>query len=174
MVQHCDANENDSRDNGSLLRAVETMRSIHDPAAAHVKSAPRGEDRVSLFWRIFGGTLLSIVALVVITVYQQFTSSLTELRTNLNHVIENRAELVRADDFNNRVASMWTTIKQLQDANATVTALKERSSLQEQCMKEGIQERKDLLNEIQVLRERVAVLEGKQSSAGAKAEARVK
>ena len=52
------------------------------------------------FLRVFGGTLLSIAALVCITLYQQFTSTISELRNNLNNLNQSRGDLVKNDDFN--------------------------------------------------------------------------
>jgi hypothetical protein len=193
--------EQGSLGDGMILRA-ETLRA---GSAHHHLAKPKGDDRISLFWRVFGGTLLSIAALVCITIYQQFNSTLGELRTNISRLTESRGDLVKLEDFNTRTASLWTTIKDLQSANGTVSALKERSSLMEQqmkttqeqmgarCaslaaslkdidaanaavlalkersalleqqMKASDDERKEMAREIQQLRERLAVLEGRQT-----------
>jgi chromosome segregation ATPase len=186
------------------MAEAECLRSSDTSTQGTLKSA-KGEERISLFWRVFGGTLLSIAALVCITVYQQLTSTLGELRTNMNHLTESRAELVKNDEFNNRMTSVWSSIKELQSANATLSGLKERSALLEQqvrtgqdqvnsqltsvCtalkdlevpresisalkerlalleqqVKAGEDERKELVRELQRLRERQAVLEGRQT-----------
>jgi predicted nucleic acid-binding Zn-ribbon protein len=124
---------NDS-DSGSVLLASESLRrgSSAPPGLAR---PVKGEDRISMFWRVFGGTILSITALICITAYQQFTGTLTELRNNLNHLNESSRDLVKNDDFNTRLTSVWTTLKDMQAANATVAALKERSTLLEQQLK---------------------------------------
>ena len=57
----------------------------------------KGEERISLFWRVFGGTLLSIAALVVITLYQQFNGSLNELRVDAADVLSPAAFVQRRD-----------------------------------------------------------------------------
>jgi methyl-accepting chemotaxis protein len=186
----------------TILRA-ETLR--HGADNRHVKSF-KGEEKISLFWRLFGGTLLSIAALVCITIYQQFNAAMGEMRTNINRLTESRADLVSLNDFNTRVAGMWTNIKDLQSAAsalsalkehsllldqqvkamqdqlnsrlqtmsasikdldaplASAAALKERSVLLEQQVKAGDDERKDLCKELQSLRERLAVLEGRQAA----------
>ena len=81
---------------------------------------------MSLFWRVFGGTILSIVALVGITIYNNLSSSISELRSELNRVNEARAELVKKDEFNARTQNVWERVQSLQELKVTVTALKEQ------------------------------------------------
>jgi chromosome segregation ATPase len=99
--------------NSREVLAVETLRNSTESGRA-AADVSKGEERISVFWRVFGGTLLSIAALVVITVYNQFSSTLTDLRKELNQLYENRAELLRKDEFNNRVSSVWTSVKEAQ------------------------------------------------------------
>jgi hypothetical protein len=189
---------------GTLIPSVETLR---NKSSVRRGKAGKGGDGISLFWRIFGGTLLSIVALVVITAYQQCTSTLNELRNNLDRLNEGRADLVKAEDFNARLTTVWTNMKELQTgikdvtalkerstlleqqvrsgqseinvrlvalgervkevetANAALAALKERSLLLEQQLKAADAERKEAVQELQKVRERLAVLEGRQTVA---------
>jgi DNA repair exonuclease SbcCD ATPase subunit len=146
-----------------LTYKAETLRNAADCSQPQVKLKP--EDRVSMFWRVFGGTLLSIAALVGITLYQQFSNSLSELRTNLSRLTESRADFVKVDDCNTRFTAVWNSVKELQAANAAVLALKERSALLEQQVKASEEERKELTRELQQLRERQAALEGRQATA---------
>jgi chromosome segregation ATPase len=131
---------------------------------SQVAMAAKTEDRISVFWRLFGGTLLSIAALVAITIYQQFTSSLGELRNNLNSLNESRGDLVKTDDFNTRMAALWTSLREVETTSAAVSALKERSDLMEQLLKQNEEERKELCRELQQLRERLVVLESRQAA----------
>jgi chromosome segregation ATPase len=130
----------------STVLAAETLRngSEHRAGAA----SPKGEERMSVFWRVFGGTLLSIAALVVITVYNQFNTTLTDLRKELNQLYENRAELLRKDEFSNRLNSVWNSLKELQGANQKLAALNERAKLLDQQLerqtKNADDDRKDL------------------------------
>ena len=96
------------------------------------------------------------------------TASLSDLRTGLNRLNESRGDLVKADDFNNRMTSVWNGIKDLQVEKANVTALKERSVLLEQQVKVADEERKELTRELQKLRERLAVQEAKLAVAPAR------
>lgn len=197
--------DTDSRD-AYPAPIILTAEALRNAQAQHAKSGGKGEDRISVFWRVFGGTLLSIGALVCITLFQQLTNGMSELRTNMNRLNEGRGDLVKLDDFNTRTASIWNSIKELQTANAVVSGLKERSALLEQQVKavhdqlteritatangmkeiEGAnaaisalrersavtdqqlkaaeEERKELVHEIQRLRERLAALEGRQNA----------
>jgi hypothetical protein len=136
----------------------ETLR---NGAAAAAAASGKGEERISLFWRIFGGTLLSIAALVVVTVYQQFSNSVVELRNDMIRLNESRADLLKKDEFNNRMTSVWNSIKDLQTANTAVTGMRERSALLEQQLKAAEDERKELTKQLQQLRERLAAVEGR-------------
>jgi chromosome segregation ATPase len=154
-------------------------------AEMDVAAKPKRESRILVFWSLCGGSVLSIAAMVLITLYQQFVANLSELRSGLERLNESRGDLVKKDEFNNRMASVWSTMKDFQSASTTiasmkeqvalieqqckdheaagaaVSALKERCSLLEQQVKAGEEERKDLARELQSLRERQAVVEGR-------------
>jgi hypothetical protein len=128
-----DERPEEARCRTTTVVAAETLRSA---AAAAAGGGPaRAEERISVFWRVFGGTLLSIVALVVVTVYQQFSSSLADLRGGLERLNESRADLVKAGDFNSRMTSVWTSVKDLQTAAAAATVVGQRVGLLEQQVK---------------------------------------
>ena len=139
---------------------AESLRSAQ--ASSHGAKPAKVEDRISVFWRVFGGTLLSIGALVCITLYQQFTNNVTELRSTVNRLAESRGDFIKLEDCNARFTAMWNIIKELQSSNAALLALRERSALLEQQVKTAEEERKELVHEIQRLRERQAALEGRQ------------
>jgi hypothetical protein len=161
-----DCNEN--LGNSTIIRTRNTLAALSETlrngAAAGGATPTKVEERISLFWRVFGGTLLSIGALVVVTVYQQFSNSLFELRNDMIHLNEARADLVKKDDFNTRMTSVWNSMKDLQTATNAVTSLRERTMLLEQQLKEAENERKELTREVQKLRDRVAATEGQLKS----------
>jgi hypothetical protein len=147
---------------------AETLRNSTAP------SAVRGEDRVPIFWKVFGGTLVSIAALVVITLCQHFNASLTELRGDLQHLCtdlrkdlgrlsESYGELVKKDEFGTRLKSVWDSIKELQDGKAALLALKEKAALMDQQFQAGEAERKELVRELQRLRQAQAVEEDRKA-----------
>lgn len=206
MGQAQDRRDNDQweLDNASATTLV--AENFRGASAASGSRPERGEERISTFWRVFGGTLLSIGALVCITIIQQFSNSLGELRTAVAHLTESRGDLVKSEDVNTRMAALWNSIKELQGINGAMLALKERSALLEQQLKTSQdqlnsrlvvvgttqkdldamhsalsaareraalleqqvkaseEERKEQIHEFQRLRERLAVLEGRQGA----------
>jgi hypothetical protein len=144
----------------TLVQAAGVLRNYQEAAPP---SQGRGEERISVFWRVFGGTLLSIAALVCITIYQQFTSGLSELRSNINNLQESRGDQVKMEDFNSRTTALWAAVKEVQTMSITVSALNERSALMELQLKQSEEERKSLCRELQQARERLAVVEARLS-----------
>ena len=92
----------------------------------------------------------------------------TDLRKDLGRLNEAQGGVVKIEDFNSRLRSVWDSIKELQTLSASVSALKERDLLREQHLREE-NERRELVRELQLLRERLANLEGKQAAAAAPA-----
>jgi hypothetical protein len=148
-----------ARGRTNTVVVAETLRS----AAAGGVTA-RGEERISVFWRVFGGTLLSIAALVVVTVYQQVSGSLADLRGGLERLNESRADLVKAGDFNTRMTSVWTSVKDLQTAAAAATAVGQRVGLLEQQVKMHAD---DMGNRLTALGNGLQDLRGQCAAAGA-------
>jgi hypothetical protein len=157
---------------GATLVAAETLRStalVGEPVAT-----AKAEERLPVFWRVFGATLLSIAALVVITLCQHFASSLNEVRAELGHLSadlrrdltrlsESQVHLVQKEEFNTRLTSVWNSLKDLQALGAVVAALREKSLVREEQLRHE-DERKELTRELQQLRERLALLEGRQQA----------
>lgn len=114
--------------------------------AAEADPAKKDEERYTLFWRLFGGTVLSIAALVSITLYNNISSNISELRGEVNRsnearanavaelrndlgrANEARADLIRKDEFNSRLSNNWDRVQAVQQqcasVNATLTSLK--------------------------------------------------
>jgi septal ring factor EnvC (AmiA/AmiB activator) len=95
-------------------------------AAEKPKAAEEGG--MSMFWRVFGGTILSIVALVAITLFNSLSTSISELRAAVAKLSEERAELVKKDEFGTRMTSNWDRVQTLQaqnnEQNATIRTLR--------------------------------------------------
>jgi chromosome segregation ATPase len=116
-------------------RGTDTVRDNKlDPgvafAAVHSKDVAThksDEERMSLFWRVFGGTILSIVALVAITIYNTQNNAIAELRSEISRINEARGELIKKDEFNSRISTNYERVQQLQTQNnglnATITSL---------------------------------------------------
>ena len=101
---------------------AQVLRAAEDARHTDGKHEKKDEEKLSVFWRVFGGTLLSIGALIAITVYNNFTSTLSELRAELNKAHEARADLVRKDEFNSRLSNNYERLKGLEQQNSTQTA----------------------------------------------------
>jgi septal ring factor EnvC (AmiA/AmiB activator) len=147
----------------SIVLAAESLRSAACSTRGDEEPS-RSEGRISLFWRVFGGTLLSIAALVCMTVYQQFSASLSDLRAAVNHVNELQADVLKKDELNTRTNAIWATLKNLDN---DVPSLKTSSAIMESQLKAAEQERKDLCVQVQQLRERLAGLEARQTGSPA-------
>jgi hypothetical protein len=129
--------------------AYEGLRLAATPPA----DPPRKDDeKISLFWRVFGGTIFSIVALVVITLYNQLTGSINELRAELNKVNEARADLVKKEEFNARSTTMWNRVQELQGIHVVNTTLKAELERQAEKVTGLLAENRDQKIQIEKLR----------------------
>src|SRR5260370_16027074 len=140
----CDDRGGNEDCGGATLLASEPIRNAAH-RHVHRTDKPKKEEGISMFWRVFGGTIFSIVALVVITAYTQITGTLSDLRKELNQV---QGDLLKKDAFNNRITSLWNAIKDLQTAATTLAALNERFKIIDQQMdkqaRTGDDERKEV------------------------------
>ena len=110
MLQRRPEHEDESSDRTGELAAMETARSAAESA---MKAEPQKDEEhhISVFWRVFGGTILSITALVAITIYNNMSSSITELRNELSREREALAGMVKKDEFNTRNTAMYERIR---------------------------------------------------------------
>ena len=120
VLKRTDTDEQSDR-GGSAALMVETFRSSHESSATKTKG---DEDRMSVFWRVFGGTILSIVALAAITLYTTITSNISELRAEVSRLNESKAEWAKKDD----VQTLRTQTTTHAGYRAEIDSLKERMS----------------------------------------------
>lgn len=115
----------DHEPSGSYLMLAESSRG---PATSPAPQAPHKheEEQVSVFWRVFGGTILSMVALGTITLYNNIAGNIAELRTELSREREARAELVKKDEFNTRLSNQYERVRALDALKADLEGIKER------------------------------------------------
>jgi hypothetical protein len=148
---------------------AEVLRHAAAPAA-------RGEEGTPLFWRIFGTTILSIAALVAVTLYQQLSGAVAELRVKCQAISESSGDLVKKDEYNSHNLAVANSLKEVQANNAAALDLwRERARELERQIKldkdEYKQQLRELARESQRLRERLAVLESRPVPGGAPARA---
>jgi hypothetical protein len=159
------------RDRGrAILLAAEAMRVAATPSTAARSGAapsvgavngaalPAGE-RISLFWQVFGGTIVSAIALIIITAFGQLSSTATDLRRDVNQL---QAELVRKDEMNARLNAVWQSVKDLQATTASRASLEESTRVVNQDfgarIKTDDEQRKDLQRQVEELNRRVQTL----------------
>jgi hypothetical protein len=161
---------------GAPILAAETLRTGSTAAA----EAPAKEEKtgIPMVWRIFGGTVLSVMALLAVTLYQQLFNKVENLSS----------QLLKREEFFDFRKGIWDYIQKFQNAEqATDGELQQRCTRLEQqakqsddqhkeivpelrqmrdmlltYLKDG-EERKKLLAEIQQLRERLAAMEAQKS-----------
>ncbi len=146
------------------MAALETTRSATESSSK--SDEMKGEEHISLFWRVFGGTILSIVALVGITIYNSMTSSITELRNEVSREREARAELVKKEEFNARVTAQYERMRGIETVKVELEGLKEKVNSNANAMTSIKRESSTTADTIkkesaalEVLKERVAALE---------------
>jgi chromosome segregation ATPase len=121
----------ESNSNAAVGRLVvsETLRSSAESSTSankKVDSEDKDGEHMSLFWRVFGGTILSISSLVVITLYNNLSTGISDLRTDLNKERDAQAELVKKDDFNNRSTNIYDRLRTLDAMKIDLEGLRER------------------------------------------------
>jgi chromosome segregation ATPase len=139
----------------------------------------KSDDGVPMFWRMCSAATLSITALVLVTGYNQLTSTtgslrqeITALRSQLD-ALKNDASnnLVKKEDFNQRLLATAALIEKAQaSTKASLEAWKERNQEQERSLRSALADLKKELRDAQIenqqLRERLASVETREGSAG--------
>jgi regulator of replication initiation timing len=141
-----------------LILAAETLRASD---TAHAEPA-KTEEKLSMFWRVFGGTFLSITALVVITAYQSLAGGIHELRGDLTRLRETNGELVKKDEFQSRNTKLWDRLQELQAVQTTASVLSNKIAALEQQQAAVERDRRELLAGVALLpmvKDRVGALE---------------
>jgi chromosome segregation ATPase len=125
MLPKRENQDDEALEGAGMLAAMETARSATESSQ---KEKPKSEESLSVFWRVFGGTILSIAALVVITIYNNMSSSVNDLRNELSREREARAELVKKDEFNSRVTAQYERMRAIDAVKVELEGMKEKVS----------------------------------------------
>lgn len=155
---------NDSSEQVFPLLATETLRSPKSHSMPKETATNKsGDEKISLFWRIFGGTIVSIVALLFITAYQSISSSIHDLRTELSQLREAKGDFVKKDEYSNTRSKVWEKLqdldKQLGATAAPLVQIKDRLSQLEDQTKTTTLERKDMHELQATIKERMVQFE---------------
>ncbi len=138
------------------------------------KDDGKDEHQIPVFWRVLGGTVLSITSLIVMTAYQSLSGGIADLRTDLVHLDtemrkefgrmgESQGELVPKEAFESRVQMIWTSVRELQGDRKELTALKERCQGLAGTLKSGEEQRRQIAGDVQTLREQQAAGEERRA-----------
>jgi hypothetical protein len=144
-----------------LILAAETLRS-GDTAGKRAKDGERSEEKMSVFWRVFGGTILSITALMVINAYQSLANGIHEVRTDVNRLRETAGDYTKKDEFNTRTTKLWEGLREGQAVGASVNVLTTKVNTVEGQLATADRERREMqsaLLQLTALKERDAALE---------------
>jgi septal ring factor EnvC (AmiA/AmiB activator) len=143
-----------------------TAAVLHNAQSEAAKAKPSDDNGgISVFWRVFGGTIISIVALVGITIYNSMNTQISELRGEIHKLNEARAEFIKKDEFGTRVTSTWDRVQLLQaqnnEQNATIRSMRtEIDGFKEKMTRSNADldaAKKDLAT-LEVLKEKINVL----------------
>lgn len=118
--------QNEDTDQTGEYAAAETARSAAESFSPGKPVEKNDEEKMSLFWRVFGGTILSIIALIAITLFNNMYGTISELRNELNREREARAELVKKDEFNTRNTTLYDRIRTFEGLKVELEGLRER------------------------------------------------
>lgn len=141
------------------------------------QSADAHNDDVPTVWKVFGGAVFSIVFMLLITIFGYLINNLTNLQYSVNAL---NSDMVKKNEFNERITSMWGTLRQVDTLRdrlgavegrcPAIDALKEKLSGESQKVqtleaqfKAEQEENRSQAKDIQSLRERMAVLEARKS-----------
>jgi predicted flavoprotein YhiN len=121
----------------------------------------------SILWGISGGTVFSVVGFVVLTLYQQYNENLVDINKDLKHLNEVTAEHMKREEVRTRMTTLWNSLKdmtkEVQVAKTMNVSQEGRIIRLEERWKAAEEERRELVRELQRLRERLARVEGQQA-----------
>ena len=155
------------------VRANDTaeMQALHAAAAAPPAVKKSDDEKMHIFWRVFGGALLSVAAFAGFTLYNTLTNSIAELRSEVSRLNEVKAEAAKKED----VATLRTRAddnrRELDSQKERLTkyrleldaAKKEQTTATDGVKKDLTATEKELQKALAEVREKLARLEGQQT-----------
>ena len=121
-------------------------------------------DRGPLFWRIVGGAIAAVVAVLALAVYQHVQSQIdaqrrelselnNDLRKDLGKLGGTYSEMIKKEDHSTKLRNVWDSVKELRADRSDLTIAKERCNQLTEAHKAGEEDRRALAAEIRRLRE---------------------
>jgi hypothetical protein len=133
--------------------------STHPVPTSHVlmlSSTRKRRRRMAILVGV-GSSLLSVIGFGALTAFEQYNSLISEMRTDLKHFNETVGEYVKRESFQRYRDQVKDKLKELQETNVAKYRL-------EQELKASEKLRLETAEELRRLRERLAYLEGRQST----------
>jgi hypothetical protein len=124
--------------------------------AVLISSARKRRRRVAILIGV-GSSLLSVLGFGALTAFEQYNSLISEMRSDLKHFNETVGEYVKRESFQRYRDGVKDKLKELQETNVAKYRL-------EQELKASEKLRIETAEELRHLRERLAYLEGRQST----------
>jgi hypothetical protein len=146
----------------SLPIQMEVLRQSSE--SSKPQDSGKEETKIPLFWRVFGGTVLSITALIVMTAYQSLSGNIADLgkqmdrldvdmRKEMSRLAELQGDLVRKDECEVRFKGVWTTLNDIKEDRKGVIEVKQRcASLLDQ-QRDWVKQRGKVQSDLQEVRE---------------------
>ena len=119
----------------SLPLQMEMLRQSSE--SSKPQDSDKEELEIPLFWRVFGGTVLSITALIVMTAYQGLSGNIADLNREIDHLetdshkemnrlAELHGDLIRKDECETRFRAVWTSLDEIKENRKGILEAKER------------------------------------------------
>jgi DNA repair exonuclease SbcCD ATPase subunit len=170
-----DRSERESQNAPGLPVVAEVLRQSAEPKDDCTEDG-KDESKLPTFWKVFGSTVLSISAMVVVTAYQSLSSNAAEVRADvaalsnemhkeLARLAESKGELVKKDECDSRLKSVWSDVRELQEDQKELQTLRERCAALVKLQQQSEQERRRLADEVQALREQQAMQQQRRALA---------
>jgi hypothetical protein len=131
------------------------------------------DEKMHIFWRVFGGAILSVTAFAGFTLYNTLTNNIAELRGEAGRVKEEAVALrTRSEDNRREIDSIKERLSKHRlelDAAKKEAAVaadgvkKDAGTATEALRKDLATVEKELLRDLKEVREKIARLEGQQT-----------
>ena len=128
---------------------------VPDHAQMPRSTPARGQGRAALIWGI-GSTVLSVLGFLAWGLFEQYNSSLAELRADLKHFNEASSTFVKKDSMTRFRDQAKAQFKEMQSVSLSNKQLEAELKASEKA-------REDTSRELSRIRERLAFVEGRQS-----------
>jgi hypothetical protein len=155
----------------SALTALVKEQSARDAAPKEEKKEEKKEkkpeEQMPIFWKLCSAALVSVTALIAVTLYNQLNTHSSQLRSDLgqlrNEITQLRNDLVPKDDYSARNERVVNSIKAVQASHKGALDTWRESSLAQRSTESDLRlQIRELERELQRMRERLSALEQRE------------